>query len=168
LTEPNPLRGEDHPWAHVGEYAKRQVKSECGKCNEEDIHTVNVSNVDQIMRLLKFYKDIARVYIIGHASAASIYVGSGDLPRTNISEGGNKNDVNPDLIDFSNLTDDAQIFIWGCRTGNGQNSIAEAISNLSGKFTFGSTDTLKFKKSGEPYIPWYYFGNMRKFDPNKD
>jgi RHS repeat-associated protein len=137
------------PWKKPGEYAEKEY----GECDECRTVNIKASRVDQIMNALKTYNNISKLIIIGHAGSDGVWVSSENAPRTNISERGGKNDVSVNDLDFSNLTKDARIMIWGCNAGRGDNSIAQAFANASNRITVAPNTYVNFDEStGEPYI----------------
>jgi len=103
--------------------------------------------VSQVNNFLSSYNDIVNVTFIGHSSKKAIYVGSSSLPDTNISMIQGPNDVNPNSLNWSNLTSDATINIWGCNAGSGgSNSISQSIANSSGANVTAPNSTINFEE----------------------
>lgn len=135
-----------------------------------DIEVINVNRVSQINAALQKYEDIIKVFFIGHSSSQALYAGEASLPDTNLSPLGGPNDVHPNSLDWSHLTENASIAIWGCNAGRGGAlSIAQSIANASGKLVTAPTEYINFTETGRPFIRWEKgrFGKWEQFTPQK-
>ena len=152
---------------NAASYAGGQALNSCANCSPNDIHVIPVNDVGQVNSALSNFSDIAQIYFIGHSSSSSIYVGSQNLPNTNISNNGGANDVLPSKLNWSNLKSDASINILGCNAGKGNNSIAQQISNASGRATTAPNQFLNFDEAGKPFFRPWRSGSFNTFFPNQ-
>ncbi|WP_232363770.1 RHS repeat domain-containing protein [Desulfogranum japonicum] len=165
-TEGNPVRDPANPWHKPAQYAAKESYELYGdKYDNLDVSIHNVNTVSDLNTALKTHDDIVRIVIIGHSNSRVIGVGNANAPGTNISTRGGINDVSPYFLNWSNLTVDASIEIWGCNSGKGENSVAQDIANASNRPTSGFENYLNFDKNGKPFVRWHRPGGIREFTP---
>jgi RHS repeat-associated protein len=165
-TERDPSRDPVQPWRHVGNFAVIDSIQKYGdKYSKLDIEVIDVNRVSQVNNALSSFEDIVDIKFIGHASSEALFIGNESLPDTNISFIEGTNNVNPNNLNWNNLTNDAVIDIWGCNAGYGDNSIAQHISNASSSNVTAPDRTINFEDSGKPYIDWWKFGSWNDFSP---
>jgi RHS repeat-associated protein len=155
------------PWRRAGNYAViDSINKYADKFNELNIIVENVNKVSQVNNLLKNNQDIVNIKLIGHSSPKAIYVGAESLPDTNISFLDGSSNIDPNNLNWDNLTQDAVIDIWGCRAGAGNNSVAQNIANASGATVKAPNTYLNFnEETGEPFMRWWRFGEWKTFQP---
>jgi len=166
-TERNPRRDSENPWGNPANFARQQAENQyAGQFESFETKILDVNRVSQVQEALKGNEDIVEIFFIGHASQRAINVGNEDAPDTNISSRGGKNDVSPNALDWSNLSKNSTITIWGCNTGAGNNSIAQGISNASGSTVTAPDSSLNFSEEGRPFIRWFR-GDFKTFTSQK-
>ncbi|MDD5276964.1 MAG: RHS repeat-associated core domain-containing protein [Methylovulum sp.] len=166
-TEPDWQKNQSpDSWNNAASYAGGQALNSCENCSPNDIHVLPVTDVSQVNSALSSFSDITQIYFIGHSSSSSIYVGSQNIPNTNISNNGGANDISPSKLNWSNLKPGAAINILGCNAGKGTNSIAQQISNASGVATTAPNQFLNFDATGKPFFQPWRSGSFNTFFPN--
>ncbi len=140
----------DDPWGHPSEYAKLITQLTLGRTYDSlKVATPErITQISQVNAALQQHKNIVKVFFIGHTSSEVIALGRAAVPAANISHV--IRGAHPNKLDWSNLTEDASIVIWGCHAGDGKSSsIAQAVANASGRPVTAPTASLNF--SNRPF-----------------
>ena len=152
-TERNPRHDGDNmdPWGDAARYEENRLRQKYGR--NMSIQIINVRRVSEINRALKANKNIQHVSIIGHSSSGALFVGSEAKPGTNLAVRPGRNNVSVYSLDYSNLSPGANISIWGCNAGKGDNSIAQHLATASGATVRAPNNFINFSEGIFSRVP---------------
>jgi RHS repeat-associated protein len=129
-TERNPRRDPKDPWRNWG-YAAAQKYA--GPNDETVIE--DVKNATELQTSLRTRTNISHLVLAGHSGRQSIHLGAGAVPGSNLSSVIGANNVGPSDIDWSNMSPNGTIHLWGCNAGSQPNPVAQNVANAAGRKT---------------------------------
>jgi peptidoglycan hydrolase-like protein with peptidoglycan-binding domain len=99
------------------------------------LRVVHVSTVSDLVKAINTGK-VAYLAYFGHSWTQALYIGGANAPDTNLSNSGGLNDTKVWALPKSSFSDDAQIRLFGCAAGHGENPIAAQIAKHTGVVTY--------------------------------
>jgi RHS repeat-associated protein len=142
-TERNPRRDPKDPWRNWG-YAAAQKYA--GPNDETVIE--DVKNATELQTSLRTRTNISHLVLAGHSGRQSIHLGAGAVPGSNLSSIIGANNVSPSDIDWSNMSPDGTIHLWGCNAGSQPNPVAQNVANAAGRTTEAYANYTKLGSDG--------------------
>jgi len=130
--------------------------------SDPNVQIVQVRNLQHIQQALQ-YPNITELIYLGHAGPEQLDIS----PYSAVT----KKDVVS--LDISNVQSGAEIYLYGCRTGEGENPIAKVFANHFQREVLGMTTGLSFgiplinRLSPSSPFYWYPRGFKKWFSPEE-